>query len=91
MSWLGIYSHQLNNPTNEFFKLFTPYCWVSGTIACIWYAFENLSIHIRSSLGAMKIVCGTIQACDMFLSFGMKMIEIKSLHVKLQEIQADQV
>lgn len=90
MSWLGLYSHHLNEPTNEFFKsfvaLWTFFIMVLAIITSFWYMLDNWSIHVKQSLGAFKIAFAGIQSGGMFLSIGMKMGAIKTLHLKLQEI-----
>lgn len=90
MAWLGINSHHLNEPTNEFFKSFAAY-WtfsimVLAIITSFWYVSENWAIHVKPSLGAFKIAFAGIQSSGMFLTIGMKMSKIKTLHLKLQDI-----
>lgn len=90
MSWCGIYSDHLKEPSNEFFKSFATY-WtlvsmVLAIVSSAWYIVENRTIHVKESLGAFKIAFAAFQSTGMFLSIGMKMIDIKALHLELQKI-----
>lgn len=90
MAWFGIYSHNLNEPSNEFFGSFATYWTLVSMVLAIlssaWYILENRTIHVKESLGAFKIAFAAFQSTGMFLSFGMKLRDIKALHLKLQQI-----
>lgn len=90
MARLGIYSYDLNNPTNEeFFKHFMSYyILASATICCISsYAFIMHNItQVKQSLNAFKIIISALQFGGMFLYVGLNLDKVKALHLKLQDI-----
>lgn len=90
MARLGIYSYDLNNPTNEeFFKHFMSYYILgAATICCISSAefiHQNLT-EVKQSLNAFKIIISALQFGGMFLYVGLNLEKVKALHLKLQEI-----
>lgn len=89
MSWLGIHSKHLNEPTNEFFKSFRSYyvliIMTIAILSCGRYFFTNLS-EVQMALGALKIGWAGVQCIGMFIGIGLKMEQIKAMHLKLQEI-----
>lgn len=90
MAWIGIHSHHLTKPTNEFFKSPVTYyvlfiTIVFSIISCAVYVFKNVS-DFRSSLGACLVVIAGFQKGGLFLSTGLNMKKLKVLHLKLQEI-----
>lgn len=90
MAMIGINSHRLTDPTNEFFSSFMSYfILLNGiiftTVSSSVFAFTHLS-HIQIALETFLIVIAGMQSCGMFLSVGLKMKKIKLLHLKLQAI-----
>lgn len=90
MSWLGIYSHHLTDLTGEFFKSIATYCIFIALISVVitsWlYCIKNWETDVKSALDAFKIVFSALQCIGMYVSIGLKMIQIKILHLKLQKI-----
>lgn len=90
MSWLGIYSYRLTELTGEFFKSISTYCIFVALISVVitsWlYCIEHWSDDVKSALDAFKIVFSALQCIGMYLSIGLKMIQIKMIHLKLQRI-----
>lgn len=89
MSWIGIHSHRLAEPTNEFFKsfaslyiLFTVGFFIFGSIMYVvihWPHYDEIS-------EPCLIAVGCIQVGGMFLAIGLKMKKMKRLHLRLQGI-----
>ncbi|XP_055304812.1 odorant receptor 67a-like [Sitodiplosis mosellana] len=90
MALLGIHSHRLTEPTNEFFKLPVTYlvlfilCTFSIT-SCAMFAYKNFS-QFGAALEAIYIMIAGVQCGGMYLSVGLKMKQVKLLQQKLQEI-----
>lgn len=86
---LRIYSHHLINPTNDFFKSITVYYFLFSLIACAIssavFVYQNIS-ELGNALRSSIIVVGIGQAIGMFMWFGLKIVSVKALHLKLQEI-----
>lgn len=90
MARLGIYSNDLDNPTNEeFFKHFMSYyILASATICCISsfeFIHQNIT-EVKQSLNAFKIIISALQFGGMFLYVGLNLDKVKALHLGLQEI-----
>lgn len=90
MSWLGIHSYRLKEPINEFFHSFFTYfnlvhAIIFVIISSVWFAMTNIS-QAGIMLEACMIAIAGLQYSGMFLSIGLKMKKVKSLHLKLQEI-----
>ncbi|XP_031617477.1 odorant receptor 4-like [Contarinia nasturtii] len=89
MARIGIHSHNLDDPTNEFFKRFISFYFlfvivflIVGSIvfACInWPQYNVIS-------EPCLIAVGCLQVGGMFLGFGLKMKTVKQLHHELQAI-----
>lgn len=89
MAWIGIHSHRLTEPTNEFFKsvaslyiLFTVGFFIFGSIMYVvlnWPHYDAIS-------EPCLIAVGCLQVGGMFLGIGLKMKKIKLLHLRLQEM-----
>ena len=90
MSKLGIYPYRLTDPPNEFFKsILTYYIFfvsICLTVCCSvafmnvhWPDFERISC-------SFMIACSGIQTAGMFFCFGLQLKNVKSVHLKLQEI-----
>lgn len=89
MNWLGIREYRLNEPTNEFFTSFLPYYDLFISVSFVFASISFSYIHWPQ----MDIVCESCivvlsgsQVSGMFFSFGMKMKEIKAVHLQLQGI-----
>lgn len=90
MVWLGIYSHDLIEPTNEFFKSFTSYYILIIMVVALWgsaaFIQEFWSVKAKETLGAIKISFTAAQVFGSFSSVGINMSKIKAIHLRLQEI-----
>lgn len=93
MAWLGIYSHDLLEPTNEFFKSFSSYYILIFMLIALWgsavFIQENWSVQVKPTLGAIKISFTAAQVFSSFSSVGINMNKIKALHLGLQQIVDD--
>lgn len=90
MARFGIHSHSLDSQTNEFFRsvpafLITSVTVVFTIISCIVFIFKNIDNFESIFNAAMCVLAGTEVTC-MFVSIGLNMKSIKTLHIKLQEI-----
>lgn len=92
MTRLGIYSFNLTEPTNEFFKSFCCYYFsvalalcaiLSGMYVCsIWHD----QAKFRLALEAIIVSIGCIQSLGAYLNVGFNMKKVKALHMKLQNM-----
>lgn len=87
MTWLDIYSHNLLDTTNEFFESFGSYFIVINLIMAFYgsaaFAEQNWSVLLKETLGALKICIAMIQSVGSFGNIGLKMENIKALHLAL--------
>lgn len=90
MAYLGIHSHNLNNPINEFARSFAAYYFV---FSIVLYGIIGSSVFIWKHWPKMEIVSEPIfitvagsQLVGMFVCFGLKMKMVKSLHLNLQDL-----
>lgn len=93
MARCGIHSHRLNEPVNEFFHSFSTYfmlfhiivvCIISSSV----FVYQHSS-DLEVAFATCLIVVAGLQCGGMFLSVGLKMTTVKTLHLKLQEIIDD--
>lgn len=89
MAWLGIYSNHSTKRSNEFFQSPKTY-FIVGTMTMCSISFL-MELFSSSSTFAHKIdsllICvGMSEAICVFLNFGIKTANIKSLQLKLQAI-----
>lgn len=87
---LGIHSHSLDSQTNEFFKSIPAYLIVSITIiftiiSSFVFICKNIT-NYESVIDAAMCGFAGVQGVGMFISIGLNMMNIKTLHLKLQEI-----
>lgn len=90
LTWLGIRFDRMAELTNEFFTSFPPYHLVIVSTASI----TSASMFIYSNWPNLVVICqssgivvlGLIQVTGMFLSFGLRMKKVKTLHSQLQDI-----
>lgn len=85
MAWLGIYSHNLLEPTNEFFKSFVAYFIVINLLTGLYGSAAFAEKNRSALLSAMKICMAAVQSIGSFLNIGLKMRKIKALHLALQQ------
>lgn len=90
MSWLGLYSYSLTEPTNEFFKSIGSYYNLISMVAlfvtsCV-FIYKNYSTDITAAMNAIKVCVSTVQWVGIFIGLGLNMIKIKSLHCELQQV-----
>lgn len=90
MAFIGISSHQLTEPSNEFFRSIAAYfilfnllgwCIVSSSVF-VYQNIENLELALVTAL----IIVAGFQSGGMFLAVGLKMAAVKMVHLRLQEI-----
>lgn len=90
MARIGINSHRLHEPVNEFFHSFFTYFFLFHIIVfCItssaFFVCQNLS-DLGVAFATCSIVVAGFQCGGMYLSVGLKMTTVKTLHLKLQGI-----
>lgn len=90
MTPLGIYSHRLTEPTNEFYSSIVPYYFICFdviflTISSAVFSVQNISA-IRLALQNVTLIVAGMQCAGMFISIGINMKKVKLLHLKLQGI-----
>lgn len=90
MTKIGIYSYRLTNPSNEFFSSFMSYfILLNGTLFTIIssavFVYKHLS-EFQIALETCLILIAGIQSCGAFFCIGLKMKQMKLLHLKLQAI-----
>lgn len=90
MSWVGIHSTKLSEPTNEFFKSFGTYyvlfSVISFTILSSAVFVYKYSSDFKLISEPCLIVIAGLQCVGMFCSIGLNMKKIKILHILLQKI-----
>lgn len=89
LSRLGIYSYRLTEPINEFFSSFSTYyilCNLTFTLISSTTFIYQSSCELKITLQLWLIIIGAIQCSGMYLNIGLKMRQVKVLHLKLQEI-----
>lgn len=93
MARIGINSHHLTGSKNEFLRSFAVYyilfnlialCIISSTV----FAYQN-SDHIEVALLTILVIVAGFQSSGMFLSVGLNIQTVKTLHLRLQEIVND--
>lgn len=86
---LGVYSHNLLGKTNEFFKSIGSYVilihLLLAMISSSAFIYKNPT-DFQAALDSFVIIIAVCQAFGAFLNIGLKMMNIKALHLKLQEI-----
>lgn len=90
MAWLGIHSYHLTEPTNEFFNSIFTYInlliiIVLFLISSVLYVYQN-ETNFKIMIQIFLVIVAGFQYGGMFISIGIKMKNIKILHLKLQEI-----
>lgn len=90
LTWIGISSNRLNEPTNEFLKTINCYVMLFGLtgsmIVCGAFAMYNSQDNIPEMLQAFYIVSAGIQCVGSYVSIGINMKMVKSLQNDLQRI-----
>lgn len=89
MKWLGVASYDLTDKSNEFFNSILPYlililsiCYVLSSIGFTYLNWPQFEIISGSCIVALS---GT-QTGGMFFSFGLRMKQVKAVHLQLQQI-----
>lgn len=90
MTHVGIHSHRLTEPTNEFFKSFGTYhvlfCAIFlDVISTGAYIYRNLS-QFSKIFETYIVFIVAIQYAGMIISIGLNMKKVKLLQLELQEI-----
>lgn len=88
MTPFGLYSDRLTEPTNEFFKSIGAYFVLTATMLTVIASIIGItkSVDYRFILDAILIVIAMTASFFVFLTAGMKMKEIKELHLRLQSV-----
>lgn len=89
MTYLGVYTKRLTEPINELHKSIFCYCLfvimsISAT-GCATFIYRDPT-NVKAALRATKTCCGIFQCTGMFIGVGCKMIKVKALHLRLQQI-----
>lgn len=93
MAHIGINSHHLTESKNEFFRSIPAYFILFNLIVCCVisssvFAYQNLE-NLELVLVTSLVIVAGFQTCGMFLSVGLNMTAVKTLHLRLQEIVDD--
>lgn len=93
MARFGIHSHRLTEPVNEFFRSFASYFMLFHIgIFCIGascaFVYKNIN-DLGLAFATCLVVVAGFQAGGMFLSVGLNMTTVKTLHLKLQNIVSE--
>lgn len=87
---LGLSSHRLNEPTNEFMKTFNCYVMLSGIVGpmiiCAAIALYNSLNDFQGAIDAFYVLSAGIACLGSYLSIGINMKKVKYLQVELQRI-----
>lgn len=88
--FLGICSHQLNKPTNEFLKTVNTFVFLIGLLGLLSgcsaaYIYQNFS-DLVTSINALFILSSGIACAGSYISIGINMKTVKRLHNELQRI-----
>lgn len=90
MARIGIHSLHLNEPTNEFFKSFVSYYYlfvfsvvfIAASAVNAYQSWPQMDIISEPCL----IVIAGLQVTGMYSTVGLKMKNVKTLHIELQGI-----
>lgn len=89
MSWQGIHSMNLTEPTNEFhlspasyYVTFTLFAFVITSAVRIYGYWPEIELILKPC----SVAFGGVQCVGMFICIGCQMKNIKALHLKLQRI-----
>lgn len=91
MEKLGIYSYNLTEPTNEFFRSFAMYhIFLFTVVACYListtiFLYKNV-VDFGDALDPCFLIIGGAQLGGMYVCTGLNMSKIKAVHLKLQQI-----
>lgn len=93
MTRIGLSSHHLTEPTNEFFKSFIPYyslSFLSINIIFCGVIMFRYAPDLDLILEPLLIIIAGVQSGGMFLSVGLRMKCVKSLMLAVQKIVDDE-
>lgn len=89
MSWQGIHSHRLTEPTNDFHKsigsyyvTFILFAFIITSFVTIYNNWPNVDMILKPC----SVAFGGVQCVGMFICIGIQMKTIKALHLELQSI-----
>lgn len=90
LTWLGLLSHKLEDPTNDFLKSINTYIMLIGfagpMLGCtgtyVYVHRDNLLIALR----AVLVFCAGAQCAGSHVYLGVNMKTIKKLHLDLQKM-----
>lgn len=89
LTFLGICSNQLNQPTNEFLKTANSYVILIGFLMLntfsAAYIYQNYS-DMETSINALFALSAGIANAGSYISIGINMKTLKRLHNELQKI-----
>lgn len=89
MTWIGIYSYNLIETTNEFIS--SPIAWfivinlLIVMISSAVFIQKNLS-DFKAALETLLVIVAAIQSLGAYLNIASNMDKVKAVHFKLQEI-----
>lgn len=90
LTFLGICSHKLDVPTNEFLKSINAYIFLIGFFGPLCgfsaaYIYQNLS-DLETSTNALLVLSAGMAASGAYISIGVNMKTVKRMHNELQKI-----
>lgn len=87
MTWLGIYPKDLTKTTNEFHKSPIAYLFLFCWIACNVVSGSMFIYKFSPPFGTnLELIIAGMQLAGMYSSLGGKLLDVRKLHLKLQEI-----
>lgn len=90
LTFLGICSHQLHKPTNEFLKTINAYVCLVGFFGPLCgfsaaFIYKNLS-DLKTSANALIVLSAGIATAASYITIGVNMKTVKQLHNELQNV-----
>lgn len=89
MKRLRIYTDRLSDLSDDFFNSIATHFNLVNMIIFIvtsaLFVFQSTT-QLIDALRTVMVVIGSIQSLGMFITFGMKIVQVKQLHLKLQNI-----
>ncbi|XP_031621555.1 uncharacterized protein LOC116339675 [Contarinia nasturtii] len=90
MEYLAIYSYNLREPTNEFYRRPMTYHFLAVMVLTqlfsARYVLKYWKLNPFPAIGASKVVMGTTQCAACLLSVGTELKKVKAVHLILQDI-----
>lgn len=93
LSFLGIRFDRSTQETSEFFTTILPYCFlfvsISGLISSSVFIYMNRA-HLENVFQSSIVFIAMLQSGGMFISFGLKIKQVKAVHFHLQDFVNEQ-